>query len=144
MGSASRTARRDHVAFDVAGQLDRLRHDDARRLAREERVEPAGIGVGPDRERASGAELTEEGPFDEHFGARRPVVGTITMDMIHVWCGDDEPRVGDRVVLIGDGGHDRIRIEDWAAALDTITYELTCHLTARVPRLYDDLAQGRT
>lgn len=67
-------------------------------------------------------------------GVRRPVVGTITMDMVHVWCGDDEPAVGDEVVLIGRRGEEAIRVEDWAAALDTITYELTCHLTARVPR----------
>ena len=67
-------------------------------------------------------------------GVRRPVVGTITMDMVHVWCGDDEPAVGDEVVLLGERGGQRLRVEDWAAALGTITYELTCHLTARVPR----------
>jgi alanine racemase len=69
-------------------------------------------------------------------GERRPVVGTITMDMLHVWCGDDEPRPGDEVVLVGEDGGEWLRVEDWAAALDTITYELTCHLTPRVPREY--------
>lgn len=77
-------------------------------------------------------------------GVRRPVVGTITMDMLHVWCDDDEPAVGQRVVLLGSDGSDRLRVEDWASALDTITYELTCHLTARVPRRYDDLGHART
>lgn len=71
-------------------------------------------------------------------GARRPVVGAITMDMIHVWCGDEEPAAGDEVVLVGSRDGETLRVEDWAAALGTITYELTCHLTARVPRVHVD------
>ncbi len=34
-------------------------------------------------------------------GRRRPVVGAITMDQLMVWCGDEEPVVGDEVVLLG-------------------------------------------
>lgn len=69
-------------------------------------------------------------------GVRRPVVGTITMDLVHVWCDDVEPRVGAEVVLLGSRGDEQLRVEDWARALDTITYELTCHLTPRVPRVH--------
>ncbi len=69
-------------------------------------------------------------------GQRRPVVGTVTMDMIHVWCGDEEPAVGDAVVLLGAQGDQRIRVEEWARTIGTITYEITCQLTSRVPREY--------
>jgi alanine racemase len=36
------------------------------------------------------------------------------------------------VTLIGGG----IAAEDWARALDTINYEITCGISARVPRSY--------
>ncbi len=67
-------------------------------------------------------------------GRRHPVVGTVTMDMLHLWCGDARPGVGDEVVLLGSQGGDRIRVEDWARTIGTITYEITCQLTARLPR----------
>ncbi len=67
---------------------------------------------------------------------RRPIAGTVTMDQILVWCADDEPSVGDEVVLLGQQGDERIRVEEWAAHLGTITYELTSQLTARLPRAY--------
>lgn len=69
-------------------------------------------------------------------GRRHPVVGTVTMDMLHLWCGDARPEVGDEVVLLGAQGDDRIRVEDWARTIGTITYEITCQLTARLPREY--------
>jgi len=78
-----------------------------------------------------------------HAGVRRPVVGTITMDQLLVWCGDDVPRVGEEIVLIGSasapaGGpapDERIGMEDWARQLGTITYEIATGLSARVPRV---------
>jgi alanine racemase len=69
-------------------------------------------------------------------GRRRPVAGTVCMDQLLAWCGDDEVATGDEVVLIGAAGDERIRMEDWAAAADTITYEIATQLTARVPRLH--------
>jgi len=73
-----------------------------------------------------------------HAGVRRPVVGTVTMDQVLMWCADDRPEVGDAVVLIGtqDGpdGPLRIGIEDWAERLGTITYEIATGISARVPR----------
>lgn len=67
-------------------------------------------------------------------GGRHPVVGTVTMDMVHLWCGQREPEVGDRVVLLGSQGSDRIRVEEWARTIGSITYEIACGITARVPR----------
>jgi alanine racemase len=73
-----------------------------------------------------------------HDGTRRPIAGTITMDQILVWCGDDEPTVGDEVVLIGaqagGRGRDRISITEWAELAGTITYEIATGVSARVPR----------
>jgi alanine racemase len=69
-------------------------------------------------------------------GRRRPVVGTVTMDMIHVWFDDAPPALGDEAVLIGRQGTEQIRIEDWARTVGTITYEITCQLTSRVPRVH--------
>ncbi|MEX0868169.1 MAG: alanine racemase, partial [Nitriliruptoraceae bacterium] len=64
-------------------------------------------------------------------GVRRPIVGTVCMDQLLVWCGDAAVTVGEPVVLLGDG----VRVEDWAVAADTITYEIVTQLTARLPRV---------
>ena len=50
--------------------------------------------------------------------------------------GDDEVRVGDEAVLIGRQGDESIRAEEWARALDTIGYEITCGIGSRVPRVH--------
>jgi alanine racemase len=68
-------------------------------------------------------------------GHRRPFAGTVCMDQLVVWCGDDQPHVGDEVVLLGGQGDDGIRVEEWAALVDTITYEIVTQLTARLPRM---------
>jgi len=73
-----------------------------------------------------------------HGGLRRPIAGTVTMDQILVWCGEDEPSVGDEVVLIGaqagPRGRDRIGMAEWARLASTITYEIATGISARVPR----------
>jgi alanine racemase len=43
---------------------------------------------------------------------------------------------GDEVVLIGRQRELEIRAEALAAAWGTINYEVTCGITARVPRVY--------
>jgi alanine racemase len=68
-------------------------------------------------------------------GRRFPLAGTVSMDNITVDLGpDDPPPVGSEVVLLGARGEERILAEDWAAALGTINYEITCGVTPRVPR----------
>ena len=73
-----------------------------------------------------------------HDGVRRPIAGTITMDQILVWCGDDRPTVGDQIVLLGaqqgSRGHDRIGMAEWAELAGTITYEIATGISGRVPR----------
>ena len=41
---------------------------------------------------------------------------------------------GDEVVLIGSQGEDSSRSEEVAGRLGTINYEVTCGISARVPR----------
>ncbi len=43
---------------------------------------------------------------------------------------------GERAVLIGIQGSERITAEEVARRLETINYEITCALTPRVPRVY--------
>lgn len=69
-------------------------------------------------------------------GKRRRITGVVTMDQMMVDCGDDPVVVGDEAVLIGRQGDEQIRSEDWARALDTIGYEITCGIGPRVPRVY--------
>jgi alanine racemase len=67
-------------------------------------------------------------------GRRVPLVGTVSMDNITVDLGPDPPPRGAEAVLIGARGGERILAEDLAARLGTINYEITCGITARVPR----------
>ncbi len=58
------------------------------------------------------------------------------MDQFMVDCGDDPVSVGDEAVLIGRQGEHEITANEWAEHLDTIGYEITCGISARVPRRY--------
>ncbi|CAN5765496.1 alanine racemase [soil metagenome] len=69
-------------------------------------------------------------------GRRRPIAGTVTMDQFLVDCGDDPVAVGDEVVLLGEQGGQRIGAEEWARLLGTISYEIVCGISTRVPRRY--------
>lgn len=70
-------------------------------------------------------------------GKRFGVVGTVAMDSVIVDLdGDASVAVGDRVVLIGSQGDQRITAEELARAMDAVNAELTCGLTQRVPRVY--------
>ena len=48
------------------------------------------------------------------------------MDQSIVWCGDHQPAVGDEVVLLGGQGEQFVSVDEWAGAVGTITYEITC------------------
>lgn len=71
-------------------------------------------------------------------GHSYPVVGRVCMDQSMIDLGPaTDVSVGDEVVLMGRSGEADIRCEEWAAMLGTITYEVTCQINARVPRVYD-------
>jgi alanine racemase len=70
-------------------------------------------------------------------GRRHPLVGTVSMDNITVDLGPDPAAIrlrGERAILIGFQGTERITAEEVARRLDTINYEVTCAISARVPR----------
>jgi alanine racemase len=69
-------------------------------------------------------------------GRRMPIVGHVTMDQLMVDCGDEPVGPGDEVVLIGAQGGDQISVDEWAAWLDTISYEIVCSIESRVTRRY--------
>jgi alanine racemase len=91
-------------------------------------VLPLGYGDGVRRGLSNNAEVLVR-------GRRHPLVGTVSMDNVTIELGpetDVEP--GDEAVLIGDQGEDAILAEELAARLGTINYEVTCGISARVPR----------
>ena len=49
--------------------------------------------------------------------------------------GEDEVRPGDVATLIGVDGDQRVTAEELARTLGTINYEITCGVSARVPRV---------
>jgi alanine racemase len=69
-------------------------------------------------------------------GARRRIVGVVTMDQLMVDCGDDPVVTGDEAVLLGTQGGERIAPEEWADRLGTIGYEIVCGIGPRVPRAH--------
>lgn len=70
-------------------------------------------------------------------GKRAPVVGRVCMDLTMVDVTDiPDVMVGDEVILIGCHGTEQIRAEEVAAWAETISYELFCGISARVPRVY--------
>lgn len=68
-------------------------------------------------------------------GERCPVVGRINMDQMMVKLPRKMP-VGTNVTLIGKDGHLENHATDLARQVDTISYEIFCGISARVPRIY--------
>lgn len=82
--------------------------------------------------------------YPRHIGAARvglhgrqpEVLGRVSMDMLAIDLRElPEARVGDRVVLWGQGGPAVDEVARWA---DTIPYTLFCGVTERVSRVYGD------
>lgn len=70
-------------------------------------------------------------------GRRAPVAGRVCMDQLMADVGHIEGVAsGDEVVLIGRQGDEEITADELARLLDTINYEITCMIGARVPRVY--------
>ncbi|HYG81679.1 MAG TPA: alanine racemase [Pyrinomonadaceae bacterium] len=72
-------------------------------------------------------------------GQYAPVVGRISMDLTLVDV-TDVPGVqsGDTVTLIGADGGLSVPAEDIARTAGTLSYEITCGISARVPRVYKE------
>lgn len=69
-------------------------------------------------------------------GVRCPVVGRVTMDMMMVdVTGVPDVAIGDETVLVGRQSRERMTVEELARLAGTISYEITCAISARVPRV---------
>jgi alanine racemase len=94
-------------------------------------VLPIGYGDGVRRGLSNNAEVLVR-------GRRYPLVGTVSMDNITIDLGPDtDVGPGEEAVLIGAQGEERILAEEVARRLETINYEVTCGISARVPRVRD-------
>ena len=70
-------------------------------------------------------------------GRRAPILGRVCMDQMMVDVTDiPGAREGDEAVLLGRQGDEQIDAEEMAAWLDTISYEVLCSPSKRVPRVY--------
>lgn len=91
---------------------------------------PIGYGDGYSRALSNKGEVVIR-------GRRLPVVGRVCMDQLMVDLGPrGEAYNGDEVLLFGRRGDDCLPAELLCGRMDTIPYELTCMVSARVPRIY--------
>lgn len=98
---------------------------------------PLGYADGIGRSAANKAEVLVRGRLG---GVRRTISGTVCMDqfVVDLGAGDaDEFAAGDEVVLFGPGDDGEPTAQDWAVALDTISYEIVTRIGVRVPRVYE-------
>jgi alanine racemase len=99
-------------------------------------VVPVGYGHGYSWRLSNSAEVLIR-------GYRAPVVGRVTMDVTMVDI-DAIPAaaVGDEVVLFGSQGTETITVDEVAARVGTINYEVICGIGKRVARVY--VRSGKT
>ena len=70
-------------------------------------------------------------------GHLAPVVGRVSMDMTLIDVTDvPHVAIDDYVTLLGSEGEMAITAEDLGELAGTISYEITCGISNRVPRIY--------
>lgn len=70
-------------------------------------------------------------------GQRAPVVGRVCMDLTMLDVGHiPSVQEGDEVVAYGCQGGEIIKLDQVAEELNTISYELLCNMSKRLPRVY--------
>lgn len=80
--------------------------------------------------------LTNRGQMLVH-GKRASIIGRVCMDLTMLDVGHiPDVALEDEVVVMGRQGKEEISADEIAAELNTINYEVTSSLTARVPRIY--------
>ena len=100
--------------------------------ARESRIATIAIGY----EDGVRRELSNRGHVVVR-GRLAPIVGRVSMDLTLIDVTDiDRVAVDDEVVIIGAQDETEITAEDLAAQIGTISYEVTCGISNRVPRVY--------
>ena len=70
-------------------------------------------------------------------GQYAPILGRVCMDQIMIDVTDiDDVKIRDEVVLFGTQGENHISIEEVAEPANSFNYEMACHVSRRVPRVY--------
>jgi alanine racemase len=105
------------------------------RAKRAERWATLAIGYGDGLRRA----LSPAGGEALLHGRRVPMIGRISMDVTVVDVTEvPEVRSGDVATLLGHDGGEEIRVDEVAARVGTISYEILTGLGPRLPRVYRD------
>jgi len=93
---------------------------------------PVGYADGYSRMLSGKAKVIINGKF-------APVVGNICMDQCMIDITDiGDVKIGDEVILLGSDGNIKFDAEDIASILGTISYEVICMISKRVPRVYTE------
>jgi alanine racemase len=71
-------------------------------------------------------------------GARAPIVGLVTMDMVMIDVTDADCEIGDVATLLGADGAGMVGLKDWADSSGLSPYEILTGLGQRLPRHYLD------
>ena len=90
---------------------------------------PLGYGDGIPRAASSRATVWVN-------GKQFRIAGRVAMDQFVIDVGGEAVTAGDEVLVFGDGGRGEPTAADWAAACDTIDYEIVTRIGPRVPRVY--------
>lgn len=70
-------------------------------------------------------------------GKKAPILGVICMDQCMVDISDiPEAKVGDEVIIYGDGTNNTLSINDVSKLAQTNKNEIVCRITVRTPRVY--------
>ena len=70
-------------------------------------------------------------------GCRAPIVGRVCMDQTMLDVGHvPDVKLEDEVVIFGKQQDEAITVDEVAASLNTINYEIVSSLTARIPKVY--------
>lgn len=67
-------------------------------------------------------------------GKRVPVLGRVAMDYMMIDLTDADAQIGDAVLLLG--GEDGVSAQELSAFGESVSGEVTCAISARVPRIY--------
>lgn len=70
-------------------------------------------------------------------GKKAPIVGRVCMDQTMLDVTDiEDVKIGDEVIVFGDGSGDSSTADTLALSADTINYEIVCLISKRVPRVF--------
>ena len=97
------------------------------------KIATVGLGYGDGLPR----NISGKGAFGIVNGTKVPIIGRVCMDLLMLDVTEvEQVQAGDVATFIGKDGDEEILCEDLAAIADTITNEILCKLSHRLPRIY--------